>query len=201
MSWYDRFDMLTAQNLPGLEVLCGELMAGYTTFRIGGPARRMACPRTLQELVALLELAEREGWPCLLIGNGSNLLVSDQGLDCLVIRTGRLDQAERLEGEQIRACAGISLARLSVFAQGQGLAGLEFAHGIPGSLGGAVYMNAGAYGGEMCQVVESVTAWFPGAGVKELSPEELDFSYRHSVFFLWDRRGAGGGAAPDARRS
>lgn len=121
MSWYDRFDMLTARNLPGLEVLCGELMAGYTTFRIGGPARRMACPKTLPELVALLELAEREGWPCLLIGNGSNLLVADRGLDCLVIRTGGMDQAERLEGERIRACAGISLAGCRSLPRGRGL--------------------------------------------------------------------------------
>ena len=157
-------------------------MAGHTTFRIGGPARRLVRPGTASELAQLLELAWAEGWPWLVVGNGSNLLVSDQGVDRLVIHTGGLERSERLEGDRVQAEAGLSLASLAVFAQRQGLTGLEFAHGIPGSLGGAVCMNAGAYGGEMCQVVETVTAWFPGEGVRSLTAEELDFAYRRSVF-------------------
>ena len=157
-------------------------MAGHTTFRVGGPARRMACPKSLEEMSDLLVLAEEKKWPTLLLGNGSNLLVRDEGVDMLVIHTGALDDVALLEGGRICGQAGLSMARLAVFAQKQGLTGLEFAHGIPGSLGGGVRMNAGAYGGEMCQVVESVTAWIPGKGLCTLEAEEMDFSYRHSRF-------------------
>jgi len=182
MSWTVSFDKVIREKLPKLKVLRGEPMSAHTTFRIGGPARRAALPATVEELTALLALTEEMGWPRLVVGNGSNLLVSDEGLDCLVILTQELTVLELLPGGVIRGGAGLSLARLAVFAQKNGLTGLEFAHGIPGSLGGAVCMNAGAYGGEMCQVVRSVTAWFPGRGVVVLTPDELDFSYRHSLF-------------------
>ena len=182
MSWFETFDTVAAAALPGLKVLCQEPMAGHTTFKVGGPARRMAAPSSVEEMAALLTLAEKEGWPLLLLGNGSNLLVSDEGVDALVIHTGGLDAMTLLEGGRIRAEAGLSLNKLAVFAQKNGLAGLEFAHGIPGSLGGGIRMNAGAYGGEMCQVVESVTAWIPGTGVVEIPMEEMSFSYRHSRF-------------------
>ena len=158
MSWYKGFDTVIAQQLPHLRVLHDEPMSGHTTFRIGGPARRMAFPASPEELAALLNLATEEGWPWMVAGNGSDLLVDDAGLDLLVIVTTAMDQMERTGETTIRAWAGISLARLAVFAMEQGLAGLAFAHGIPGSLGGAVFMNAGAYGGEMCQVVDAVTA-------------------------------------------
>ena len=182
MPWYESFDSLIARNLPTLLVKKDEPMAGHTTFRIGGPARRMAFPASPEELSALLELAKGEGWPWMAAGNGSDLLVCDEGLDLLVIATGRMDQIERTGETTIRAWAGVSLAKLAVFAMEQGLAGLSFAHGIPGSLGGAVYMNAGAYGGEMCQVVTSVTAWLSDKGVTELKGPELAFGYRHSAF-------------------
>ena len=182
MPWYESFDQLISQDLPGLTVLRDEPMAGHTTFRIGGPARRMALPASPEEMAALLSLAERENWPWMAIGNGSDLLTADEGLDLLVIATGRMDKIERIGEETIRAWAGVSLARLAVFAMEHGLEGLAFAHGIPGSLGGAVYMNAGAYGGEMCQVVASVTAWLPSQGVVELKDNELDFGYRRSCF-------------------
>ncbi len=182
MPWFDSFDAAAAGRFSGMEVICDEPMALHTTFRIGGPAKRIARPRSTEEAAALLALAEAEGWPVLLLGNGSNLLAADSGLDALVIHTGRLDALERTGGQTLRAGAGVSLARLASFAQREGLGGLEFAHGIPGSLGGAVCMNAGAYGGEMRQVVRSVTAWFPGEGLRQLSGEELCFSYRHSIF-------------------
>ena len=182
MPWYERFDHVIARKLPGLSVLREEPMANHTTFRIGGPARRMAFPASPEEMTALLSLAREENWPWMAAGNGSDLLVADEGLDMLVIVTGRMDRIERTGEDTLRAWAGVSLARLAVFAMEQGLAGLAFAHGLPGSLGGAVFMNAGAYGGEMCQVVASVTAWLPGQGGVELKGDELDFGYRHSCF-------------------
>lgn len=163
-------------------------MARHTTFRVGGPVRRFVRPGTPEQCAELLALAEAEGWPLLVLGSGSNLLAADGELDLLAVHTGRLDGAERVGGRTVRAGAGISLARLSAFAQREGLGGLEFAHGIPGSLGGGVVMNAGAYGGEMRQVLSAVTAWFLGEGVQQLSAGNLDLGYRHSVFS--ERRGA-----------
>ena len=182
MPWYEDFDRLISRTMPSLSVSREEPMAGHTTFRIGGPARRMVFPSSPEELAALLSLADEGKWPWMMLGKGSNLLVGDEGLDMLVIGTGRLEHMEVRGEHGIRAWAGVSLARLAVFAMEHELAGLAFAHGIPGSLGGAVFMNAGAYGGEMCQVVDSVTAWLPGWGVAELRGEELAFAYRRSCF-------------------
>lgn len=157
-------------------------MERHTTFRTGGPARRFARPASAEECAALLELAAEEAWPVLLLGNGSNLLVSDAGVDTLAIHTGLLDKAARTGQRTIRAGAGLRLSKLAVFAQREGLSGLEFAHGIPGSLGGGVCMNAGAYGGEMKQVLTAVSAWLPGQGVKWIAAEKLELRYRHSLF-------------------
>ena len=170
MPWVDAFDREMSSRFPELEILQEEPMAAHPTFRIGGPARRFARPRRPEELTALLELAGERRWPVLLVGNGSNLLVSDRGLDRLVIHTGAVERIARTGETVLRAGAGTGLACLASFALREGLTGLEFAHGIPGSLGGAVCMNAGAYGGEMRQVVAA------------LGPEELDFGYRRSVF-------------------
>lgn len=180
--WFETFDTEAARRFPEMEILREEPMARHTTFRVGGPARRMARPASAEEAAALLRLAESEGWPVLVVGNGSNLLAADGGVDVLVVHTGKLAGVERAGERSVRAGAGLSLARLAAFAQREGLGGLEFAHGIPGSLGGAVCMNAGAYGGEMRQVVTRVWAWFPGEGTAALGPEELDFGYRRSVF-------------------
>lgn len=178
MLWYEAFDQ---RRDPRLQVASDEPMSRHTTFRIGGPARRMAFPGTEMELTALLDLVQREGYPCTVIGNGSNLLAPDEGLDRLVINTSRFD-AVAVDGATVRAQAGASMARTANAAQRVGLTGLEFAHGIPGTLGGAVFMNAGAYGGEMCQVVRTVRAWFPGEGLVTLSNGACRFGYRHSVF-------------------
>lgn len=187
MPWYDRFDALAAARFPDLEVLREEPMAKHTTFRVGGPARRFVRPGSAEECAALLALAAAEGWSLLALGGGSNLLAADEGIDRLVVHTGGLDGLVRTGERTIRAEAGVSLARLSAFAQREGLGGLEFAHGIPGTLGGGVYMNAGAYGGEIKQVLSGAEAWFPEEGVRRLTPEELDLGYRHSVFS--DRQG------------
>ena len=181
-AWFEQFDAQCVRHFPELPVLREEPMRTHTTFRVGGNARRMARVRTCEELSALLTLAHEQGYPYLLLGNGSNLLVSDSGIDKLVIHTGAVDQMRLLEGNRIEASSGVSLARLAVFAKNHALTGLEFAHGIPGSLGGAVCMNAGAYGGEMCQVVTEITAWLPDRGVCTLTAQEADFSYRHSYF-------------------
>ena len=182
MAWYEAFDSRMEERLPLVAVLREEPMERHTTFRIGGPARRMALPATVGEAVAVLELAEAEGWPLLAVGNGSDLLVSDRGLDRLVLLTTGLDFVEPVGERRLRVGAGTRLAKVATAAMERSLAGLAFAHGIPGTLGGAVFMNAGAYGGEMAQVVESVTAWLPGQGVRELEAGELELSYRHSRF-------------------
>ena len=140
MPWVDAFDRETASRFPELEILQEESMAAHTTFRIGGPARRFARPRSPEELTALLELAGERRWPVLLVGNGSNLLVSDRGLDRLVIHTGAVERIARTGETVLRAGAGTGLACLASFALREGLTGLEFAHGIPGSLGGAVWL-------------------------------------------------------------
>lgn len=184
MCWFTRFDARAAAELPRLEYTREEAMSRHTSFRIGGAARRMAFPQTGEELAAALRLARECGGRTLVLGNGTNLLVADEGVDALVIDTTRhLQRIELLaDGLTIRAEAGASLAAVAVFAQKQGLAGLEFAHGIPGSIGGAVVMNAGAYGGEMAQVVTAVAALTEDGAPRRFAPEELAFGYRRSVF-------------------
>ena len=182
MDWYIQFDKQIEAHLPDLKVAREEPMSRHTSFRVGGPARRMAFPERGEQLVLLMRFAQACGARPLVIGNGSNLLVADEGLDRLVVNTSAMNQITQEEDPAVlTAGAGVSLARLADFACKQGLTGLEFAHGIPGSVGGAVCMNAGAYDGEMKQVVEQVTILFPEEGVKKLSGEEMDFSYRHSL--------------------
>ena len=182
MLWYESLDEKVKEYLPDLEMVCDEPMSAHTSFRIGGPARRMAFPATKAQLVLLVSFAKECGAETLVIGNGTNLLAPDEGLDRLVIDLSRRMTAIR-EGEHgvLEADAGVRLSRLAEQARKMGLTGLEFAHGIPGTLGGAVCMNAGAYDGEMRQVVESVTALYDD-GVRTLGREELDFGYRRSVF-------------------
>ena len=183
MDWYTQLDNLVADYLPDLKWLRDEPMSRHTSFRIGGPARRLACPASGEQLVLLAGFAEQCGVKPLVIGNGTNLLVADAGLDRLVIDTSAaMHTIEVGECGVITAAAGVPLARLADFACKQGLAGLEFAHGIPGTLGGAVCMNAGAYGGEMKQVLVSATALFPEEGVRTLTAEELQLGYRRSFF-------------------
>ena len=186
MDWWTELDNWTADYLPDLRMAHDEPMGRHTSFRIGGPARRMAFPASGEQLVLLLAEAERLGARPLVIGNGTNLLCPDAGLDRLVIDTSAaLSRVERAGPATVTAEAGASLARAADFACRQGLTGLEFAHGIPGTVGGAVCMNAGAYGGEMRQVVQAVTVLFPEEGIRTLSGGDLAFGYRRS--FLTDR--------------
>ena len=182
MAWYTALDKTIEDYLPDLKWVADEPMAKHTSFRIGGPAKRMAFPETREQLVLLTGFLQEAGVDPLLIGNGTNLLVADEGLDTVVIDTSAKLSHIELTGEgEITADAGVSLCQLAVFAWKNGLTGLEFAHGIPGTLGGGVVMNAGAYGGELKDVVTEVTALYPD-GVRTLSPAQLDFSYRHSTF-------------------
>ena len=184
MDWTIEFDKAIEQYLPDLEVLQDEPMSRHTTFRIGGPAKRMAFPSSREQLVLLMSFAKDYGANPLVIGNGSNLLVPDEGLDRLVIDTSaNLNRVERGSGNTVLADAGATLARTADLACKSGLTGLEFAHGIPGTVGGGVCMNAGAYGGEMRQVVTEVTALYPD-GIRRFTGDQAEFAYRHSRFLV-----------------
>jgi UDP-N-acetylmuramate dehydrogenase len=181
MLWYERFDNEISRLAPDAAIVREEPLNRHSSFRIGGPARRMAFPATPEELTLLAELGEACGGRPLILGNGTNVLFPDEGLDRLVISTRDLCRIRRVGECELLAQAGASLARVAVFAQQNALAGLEFAHGIPGSVGGAVCMNAGAYGGEIKDVIVSASVYFPGEGVRSVSLEELDLGYRHSL--------------------
>ena len=156
-----------------------EPMSSHTTFRVGGPADVLFRPASPKEVTQALEIAARCGTPCQVIGNGSNLLVRDGGIRGLVIEIGEGMSAIRVEGTRIEAQAGARLAALSRAAMEASLTGLEFASGIPGTVGGAVAMNAGAYNGEMSQVLVDAQVYADGR-ILTLSREELALGYRTS---------------------
>ncbi len=168
--------------LPETELHFQESMAKHTSFRIGGEAEVMAFPKNTKELAALLQLSEELDCNCAILGAGTNVLAPDEGLPGLVIclKDG-MDGMERLEGNRVRVMAGVTMSRAAVFAANQNLGGMEFAHGIPGTIGGGVYMNAGAYGGEMKDVVESLEVMNREGKMYTLSREEMGFSYRRSL--------------------
>lgn len=167
---------------------CGEMelrffepMAKHTSFRIGGGAEVMAFPKSREELVQLLKVSALLDSKFSILGAGTNVLAPDEGMAGLVIcLKDCLGGMEQLDHTHIRIMAGVTMARAAVFAAGLGLGGMEFAHGIPGTVGGGVYMNAGAYGGELCQIIESVEIMDYAGNLHRLSCEEMEFSYRHS---------------------
>ena len=180
----DRFDTLIQElrrRAPQLELREHEPMSRHTTFRIGGPARLMALPTSRKEAVAAVKAARELGLSPFFLGNGSDLLVSEQGFEGFIIKTTGLDQT-RMVNRRLQAESGIPMARLAMAALGRELTGLEFAHGIPGTLGGGVTMNAGAYGGELVQVLTSVTFLNEAGDVVTLPVEECALTYRHSLF-------------------
>lgn len=162
-------------------LLLAEPMTKHTSFHIGGPAELMAQPQSEAELQSLLLKAAEAAVPVTLVGNGSNLLVRDKGIRGLVIKLGSMLRDIKVSGNVLTFGSGVSLAQASRKAAELGLSGMEFAVGIPGSIGGAVYMNAGAYDGEMAKVVKSVRVMDAAGEVSELSADELDFGYRHSA--------------------
>lgn len=165
-------------------LLQNEPMSRHTTFRIGGEADRFLTVENRAQLTALLGVLRQKSIPWLLLGNGSNLLVSDKGFRGAVLALGGEFAKLQLlpDGKTVRAGAGVMLASLCAFARDRSLTGLEFAWGIPGSVGGAAYMNAGAYGGEMKDVVKAVTHLTPGGELVTLPREALELSYRHSRY-------------------
>lgn len=158
-----------------------EPMKNHTTFRIGGPADCLVTPETIEELEQVLAIVNASKTPFFILGNGSNLLVGDNGIEGVVIKIFQNLNQFTIEGNQIKAQAGVLLSKLGVAAKEASLTGFEFAAGIPGTLGGAVVMNAGAYGGEMKDIIKNVQVMDYNGNIKELSCEEMDFSYRHSV--------------------
>ena len=157
-------------------------MAKHTSFRIGGPAEVMAFPKNTEELSQLLKMSKDLDITPAILGAGTNVLAPDAGLGGLVIcLKDSMDGMDLLSGDRIRVMAGVTMTRAAVFAANHGLSGMEFAHGIPGTVGGGVYMNAGAYGGEICQICESVTVMSMDGEISELSAEQMAFSYRHSI--------------------
>ncbi len=167
---------------PEIELRFAEPMARHTSFRIGGGAEVMAFPKDGEELSWLLKRSALLDITPAILGAGTNILAPDEGLPGLTIclKDG-MDGLTRLDDTHIRVMAGVTMTRAAVFAAGLGLSGLEFAHGIPGSVGGGVYMNAGAYGGEICQVCECVEVMDLQGNLTVKTNAEMGFSYRHSV--------------------
>jgi len=179
--------MLTGRDVrrtcPGLPLYEREPMANHTSFRIGGPVDLLALPRGADEAAALLKLAARNGMPVFRMGNGTNLLVSDAGIRGLVVKTHPgLARIERRGETGIFADAGAPLSHIAERAAEWGLNGLAFAHGIPGTAGGAAVMNAGAYGGEMSQVIWETNYIDADGAPGVLTGAAHDFDYRHSWF-------------------
>ena len=171
---------LTAM-LPDIEIRLAEPLSKHTSFRIGGPAEAMAFPKNSAALAKLLNASALLDCKCYILGAGTNILAPDVGLRGLVIcLKDCLDGLEKLGEDKIRVFAGVTMARAAVFAASNGLGGLEFAHGIPGTVGGAVYMNAGAYGGEICDVCVSVDVMRADGTIETIPAGEMNFSYRHS---------------------
>lgn len=176
------FQMQFSALISDIQYRFYEPMSDHTSFRIGGNAEIMAFPKTQEELGALLKASEVLGIVPRILGAGTNVLAPDEGLTGLVIcLKDCMDGMERLDDTHLRIAAGVTMTRAAVFAANLGLSGLEFAHGIPGTVGGGVYMNAGAYGGEICQVCTSVDVMQGDGSVRTYSCEEMEFSYRHSV--------------------
>lgn len=158
-------------------------LAPLTTFKIGGNCPLIAFPSTLDQVKTCLQEAKQQNIPTIPMGNGSNLLISDQGYQALFLHTKNLKEISLTAPTEIQAQSGILLGKLAYFASEHSLTGLEFAHGIPGTLGGGIRMNAGAYGGELSQVLTSVTSINLNTLETITRPTpELDFSYRHSLF-------------------
>ena len=173
------FQQLSAL-LPAGCVRANVTLAPYTTMRTGGPAALFAEPRSAQQLAHVHQWAQEKGLPLLILGNGSNLLIADSGFDGLVIHLGRALSEVSVFANTLTAQAGASLAAAARAAAQASLTGLEFAAGIPGSIGGAVCMNAGAYGGEIAQVIVSARLLTP-EGVRTVSKDELSLGYRSSA--------------------
>ncbi len=163
-----------------IKLLKNEPLSKYTFTETGGPADLVAFPKNTEEVRELLSMAKRDDLPITVLGNASNLIIKDGGIRGLVIILTEMNEITSHD-DLVIAQAGARYIDTTIVAQQHGLTGMEFAAGIPGSIGGAVFMNAGAYGGETAEVIESVTVLTPENEIKTLTNSELDFGYRHSA--------------------
>ena len=179
---FTEFTKLISDNIPNLKLERDFPLAKLTSFRIGGPAALAAFPKSEEELSQLLRLCAEQGAAPVILGAGTNVLAPDEGLRSLaIVLKDALEGMEHLGGSTIRVMAGVTMSRAAVFAAGLNLGGLEFAHGIPGTIGGGVYMNAGAYGGEIKDVCTRVRIMDMEGNARWITNEEAAFSYRHSA--------------------
>ena len=181
MSVLTDFQQKISASIQNVALRFNEPMSKHTSFRIGGPVEVMAFPKNAQELSELMRVADGLQIRPAILGAGTNVLAPDAGLPglCICLKDA-LDGMELLDDNRIRVMAGVTMTRAAVFAANQCLSGMEFAHGIPGTVGGGGYMNAGAYGGEICDICESVDVMDFNGNLKTLSRDEMHFSYRHS---------------------
>ena len=178
----NQFQQRIADNLPQIALRFDEPMSKHTSFRIGGPAAVMAFPQNEEELSEVLKVSGKFDIKPVILGAGTNVLAPDEGLPGLIVcLKDCMNGMELLEGGGIRVMSGVTMTRAAVIAANHGLTGMVFAHGIPGTVGGGVYMNAGAYGGEISQICRSVTVMDRNGKTRQLSHEEMDFDYRHSI--------------------
>ena len=166
-------------EFPEIEIKQDEPLMHYTYTHTGGPADWLAFPKSVEEVQTLVAYANDHQLPLTVLGNASNLIVRDGGIEGLTLILTRMNKIS-VSGNRVTAQAGAAYIETTIAARDHSLTGLEFAAGIPGSIGGAIFMNAGAYGGETKEVVESATVLLPDGTVKRLNNEELDFGYRHS---------------------
>lgn len=174
---YNEFSRILGEE----QAVCDEPMKKHTTFRIGGDADYFLCPKSPEQVQQILAICKERRLPWFIMGNGSNLLVSDRGYRGAIIQLYRNMNKSQVEGEKITAQAGALLSSLSKQAADVSLTGMEFAGGIPGTLGGAVVMNAGAYGGEMKDILEEVTVLTQEGEIMTIPAEELEMGYRTSI--------------------
>lgn len=169
-------------SMPASRILMDEPMSEHTTFAVGGPADVLVLPKSVKEMSLAIRAARSLELPVTVLGGGSNVLVRDGGIRGVVIQLNQMMKVLSCNGTKILASAGYMMKDVCQFAQEQGLTGIEFACGIPGTLGGAVFMNAGAYGGEMSHVVSRVRTVNSTGGVHTYNAPNLGFSYRQSRF-------------------
>lgn len=176
-NFYDKLNNVIAKD----SILIDEPMSRHTTFRVGGPVDFFVTPKAKEEVRDVIRICKEAGMPYYIIGNGSNLLVSDAGYRGVIVQIYKEMNEVKVEGDLVKAQAGALLSGIAAKALGAELSGFEFASGIPGTIGGACVMNAGAYGGEMKDVLESVTVLTGEGKIIELGRNELELGYRTSV--------------------
>ncbi|WP_035292328.1 UDP-N-acetylmuramate dehydrogenase [Clostridium sp. KNHs214] len=184
MNGYKDFSLLMKSILEPEDMLLDEPMKNHTSFKVGGPCDILVTPKNYDQIIKIIQLCREHEIPYYIIGNGSNLLVKDGGIRGVVIKTCKLDKIE-IVGECVVAESGAVLCSVSNKAAKSGLTGLEFSSGIPGSIGGAVAMNAGAYDGEISKVIESAVVLNKDGEILNLSKEELELDYRKSAILKY----------------